>query len=370
MTKKKLAVITCASVAMLTGAIVLATSLQRQYEMEFRVGNQEYIVNGTVKQFDEETENLPLVDQWTGRLLMPLRCVMEEMGGSLRWDQEKQSTEISFKGNSIILKEGDKKASINGNSIVLDMAPKNINGCLYVTSDFISNNFGTEIEWQEDQNQIIIKTEAGSRPIVSTNLLEYDEISVDYAVEIPVITGLNDKNYEQSLNHSFMQNMMEEIQSFVTEAEAKKTTLQKGERYVWEGKVYVFERRNELISLMIDHQISDPLKGNRNDKQSFNIDLQSQKTVSLNDLFKNKKYKEALWKELEAMITTDPEEYKKLNTKEITGEEAFAIHNGNLVLFLKDSSGEYIRFQIPFANLKKYLKSDYVYLIAETKKES
>lgn len=368
MTKKKLVAITFASVAMLAGAFTMATFLKQDYEMQFSVGKDEYTVNGTVKKFDEKTENLPLIDKWTGRLMLPLRIVMEEIGGSLEWEDEFQSTLISYKGTNVEIKESDVKASINGNSIVMDIAPKNIKGCLYVTADFISNNFGTKIEWQEDMNQIIIKTESIARPIVNTNLIEFDELSADYAVQIPVITGLNDKNYEQSLNNTLLSQSMEEITDFVEKSKKNKANLKENERFVWNEKIYVFSRRSELISLISDSVKTEPSNINQNSKRSINIDLQSQKFLKMDDLFKNQKYKTILMKEIENIKQNDTEQYQNVKINEITGDETFALGEEEFVLFLETETGSYARFEIPYENLRKTLKGSYGYLIPRVKK--
>lgn len=358
MGRKKMAIITVASIGMLVGAIALAVSSKQDYQLEFGVGEQEYTVNGIIKEFDEKIENLPIIEEGTNKILMPLRIVIEEMGGALSWDKEHGSTQINYKNTEVVIVEGSNHASINGYSIVLNTAPKNINGCLYVDTDFISDNFNTDIEWMEEKNQINIKSEVMSKPIISGNKFDYNEGNIEYSINIPVITGLNDKNFEKQLNNSILEQKMEEIKQFVENAEKLKDD--KDAKSIWKLNAVVTYKNNELISIVFDQYKKMPDGKELNYKETINIDLQSQKIIGLGDMFKKKKFQNGLEKTINYQQQSD----EKLASEpvEIIGEELFFVKKGILVI-CKEIDNKQIEFEIPFIDLKKQLKGTFNFLI-------
>ncbi|MCI7657291.1 copper amine oxidase N-terminal domain-containing protein [Anaerotignum sp.] len=212
---KKLTVIVVAAAALVGGALSLSMYLTRQQELEMEVADQK----PQPPQAGDTTtladmENMPIYYDDEEVLLLPVRNVVEGLGGSVSWDREKKATEISFYGKKLLLNRGSKDAELNGYEITLDREVEAINGCLYVSSDVFSDYFATEVIWDSTQQLVTIKTGDNTKPVIAGRVLEGVDGERNYSAEIPVVVGLNDISYEKSLNDAFESFALEQLESF------------------------------------------------------------------------------------------------------------------------------------------------------------
>lgn len=212
---KKLTVIVVAAAALVGGALSLSMYLTRQQEVEMEVADekpQPPQAGDTTTLAD--MENMPIYYDDEEVLLLPVRNVVEGLGGSVAWDREKKATEISFYGKKLILNRGSRDAELNGYEITLDREVEAINGCLYVSSDVFSEYFATEVIWDSSQQLVTIKTGDNTKPVIAGRVLEGVDGERNYSAEIPVVVGLNDISYEKSLNDAFESFALEQLVSF------------------------------------------------------------------------------------------------------------------------------------------------------------
>lgn len=212
---KKLTVIVVAAAALVGGALSLSMYLTRQQELEMEVADQK----PQPPQAGDTTtladmENMPIYYYDDEVLLLPVRNVVEGLGGSVAWDREKKATEISFYGKKLVLNRGSRDAELNGYEITLDREVEAINGCLYVSSDVFSEYFATEVIWDSSQQLVTIKTGDNTKPVIAGRMLEGVDGERNYSAEIPVVVGLNDISYEKSLNDAFESFALEQLASF------------------------------------------------------------------------------------------------------------------------------------------------------------
>ena len=212
---KKLTVIVVAAAALVGGALSLSMYLTRQQELEMEVADQkpQPPQAGDTTTF-ADMENMPIYYDDDEVLLLPVRNVVEGLGGSVAWDREKKATEISFYGKKLILNRGSRDAELNGYEITLDREVEAINGCLYVSSDVFSEYFATEVIWDSSQQLVTIKTGDNTKPVIAGRVLEGVDGERNYSAEIPVVVGLNDISYEKSLNDAFESFALEQLASF------------------------------------------------------------------------------------------------------------------------------------------------------------
>ena len=212
---KKLTVIVVAAAALVGGALSLSMYLTRQQELEMEVADrkpQPPQAGDTTTLAD--MENMPIYYDDEEVLLLPVRNVVEGLGGSVAWDREKKATEISFYGKKLVLNRGSRDAELNGYEITLDREVEAINGCLYVSSDVFSEYFATEVIWDSSQQLVTIKTGDNTKPVIAGRMLEGVDGERNYSAEIPVVVGLNDISYEKSLNDAFESFALEQLASF------------------------------------------------------------------------------------------------------------------------------------------------------------
>lgn len=226
---KKLTVIVVAAAAMVTGAITLSMHLTKQQELEMEVTDQTEQTVQPPKAGDTTTwqdiENMPIYYDDTDVLMLPVRNVVEGLGGSVKWDAEKKATEISFYGKRLVLNRGSREAELNGYAITLEHEVEAINGCLYVTADAFSDYFATEVIWDSEQRLVTVKTGDNTKPVIAGRVLEGKEGERTFSAEIPVIVGLNDISYEKRLNEDLEAFAMEHLISFADVIAAEDETF-------------------------------------------------------------------------------------------------------------------------------------------------
>lgn len=278
MTLKKLTVIAIAAAVMITGAIGIAIRLTAPAEMEMKVTEHtepEELQNGASKTIDN-MENTPLYYDEEKRLLLPLRNVMEGLGATVAWNAEIRQAVVSYRGKKLAFIPGEEKAILNGYEVTLPKEAETINGCLYVDADVISAYFTDEVIWDHISRQITLKTKDHSIPLVAKNILRESVGNCVYEIEVPVITGLNDANFEKSLNEK----LFRELKAFVNEISAKENGAEEEHMKL---KQQIEFCTKDFLSLYWECE-QEAENGTVLLGLSQNINLREQKTVVLADL--------------------------------------------------------------------------------------
>ncbi len=270
MTIKKLTVIAAAGAVLLAGAIGLSMSLTSRNEVEMKVPEVPVVQeteNGS--KILGEMENIPLYYDETETLLLPLRNVMEGLGGSVKWNSETRLTEVSYRGRTLALTAGEEQALLNGYEVTLPEAAAVINGCLYADEKLISAYYTGDVDFNVDTRQVSLQTKDNSVPVVAVNRITGEQNGRGYAIEVPVIVGLNDSNYEKSLNQQLFADVEAAAAAFLAEEEA----------YFFELDVQAMLCTKDFISLYWEGA-----KDGSRVQLAQNIDLMGQKMVTLADM--------------------------------------------------------------------------------------
>jgi len=90
------------------------------------------------------------------RTLVPIRAVMEKMGGTVNWLPETNTTEIKFDGNRMQLVLDSTTAFYNGEAYKLDVPPQAINNRTLMPLRFVSEKFGFDVEWEAETRTVVI----------------------------------------------------------------------------------------------------------------------------------------------------------------------------------------------------------------------
>lgn len=220
MTIKKLTVIAAAGAALLAGAIGISMSLISPHEMEMEVSQTpveqgEAAANADGSKTLGDMENIPLYYDETEKLLLPLRNVMEGLGGSVTWNKDTKMTEVDYRGRTLALQAGNRQAVLNGYAVTLPEAAEIINGCLYVDETLISAYYTGEVDFHPETRQVTLQTKDNAVPVMAVNVLTGQKDDRSYEIEVPVIVGLNDSKYEKNLNESFLQDMQAYADAFM-----------------------------------------------------------------------------------------------------------------------------------------------------------
>src|SRR5579871_1884244 len=82
-----------------------------------------------------------------GRVLVPLRGVLEKMGATVDWMQDSQTVVASRGNTEIDLPIGSRTARINGHDVTLDVPAMTLGGRTMVPLRFVSQALGADVTW-------------------------------------------------------------------------------------------------------------------------------------------------------------------------------------------------------------------------------
>lgn len=99
------------------------------------------IVNGETVNFDMP----PVIIN--ERTLIPVRGLFEKLGAAIEWDGAAGMVKIVSNETTILLWADHQTASVNGQSMQMDVAPKIINDRMMIPVRFISESLGYQVGW-------------------------------------------------------------------------------------------------------------------------------------------------------------------------------------------------------------------------------
>lgn len=133
--------------------------------IELQVNNPTMTVDGQETAIDDNGTTPIILD---GRTILPVRAVVEAMGGSVSWDEASQTVTLSHEENEIKLTIGNLTAYIDGVAQMLDVPPSIINGRTMLPIRFIAESFGYQVGWEE-ATKIITITRDAAEDVIKDN---------------------------------------------------------------------------------------------------------------------------------------------------------------------------------------------------------
>ncbi|CEP67095.1 Cell wall hydrolase/autolysin, catalytic [Moorella glycerini] len=97
----------------------------------------------------------PYIDG-NGRTMVPLRFVMEYMGARVDWVEEEQGIVVNRGATTLKMWIGSRRASVNGQAILLDTTPVLKGNTTMVPVRFISQAFGGQVDWNATSQTVRI----------------------------------------------------------------------------------------------------------------------------------------------------------------------------------------------------------------------
>lgn len=102
------------------------------------------------------TPQAPVMIQ--GRVMLPMRSIFEALDASVKWNQKTQTVTAVKDGTTVILKINSKTATINKQTVKLDVPAKNLKGNTMVPVRFVSEALGQKIGWNSKSKTVTITT--------------------------------------------------------------------------------------------------------------------------------------------------------------------------------------------------------------------
>jgi hypothetical protein len=123
-----------------------------------QIDNPYITVNGVSTKIDAQGSK-PVIEE--GRTLVPIRTIIESLGGTVEWDATERKVTTTLSGHSIVLWIDNNTALVDGNKKViypdnLSVTPIIINSRTYLPLRFICENLGASVNWYDPTKTITI----------------------------------------------------------------------------------------------------------------------------------------------------------------------------------------------------------------------
>ena len=120
-----------------------------------QIGAKNFTVNGEKRTLD----SVPIIKN--GRTLLPIRAVVEALGGNVDWSFSDKKVTVSLGKNTIELWIGNPQAKVNGTTKWIDdtnhkVVPEIINGRTMLPLRFVAESLGSTVDWNGDTKTITI----------------------------------------------------------------------------------------------------------------------------------------------------------------------------------------------------------------------
>lgn len=139
--------------------IVVYQKPQQTNVITLQIGNEIMTVNGVSQEIDPGKGTKPVIKN--GRTLVPIRAIIEALGGTIDWNGTERKVTITLKDTTIELWIGKPQAKVNGVLKWIDetnhkVMPEIINGRTMLPLRFVTENLGADVDWDNATKTITI----------------------------------------------------------------------------------------------------------------------------------------------------------------------------------------------------------------------
>ncbi|MEA3312969.1 MAG: copper amine oxidase N-terminal domain-containing protein, partial [Caldisericota bacterium] len=123
--------------------------------------NPYMVVNGVSQEIDPGRGTKPVIIPEWERTVVPIRAIVEALGGTISWEGETRKITINFKGTTIELWIKNPEAEVNGVTKWIDennhaVMPIIINSRTMLPLRFVAESLGCTVGWDNDTRTITI----------------------------------------------------------------------------------------------------------------------------------------------------------------------------------------------------------------------
>jgi len=137
-----------------TSSGMLDTTAERGFIMMF-IGNTHMNVNNIWEGIDPPRNNTaPVIN--AGRTMVPIRAIVEAMGGTADWHAIGRRIDLRSHGNHVQMWLGQRNAQVNGATREMDIVPQIVNDRTLIPLRFVAEFLGAQVEWIGSQQMVVI----------------------------------------------------------------------------------------------------------------------------------------------------------------------------------------------------------------------
>ena len=141
--------------------------------LTLQIGNPQMTVDSESVNIDDGGTTPVIIDN---RTLLPVRAVVEAVGGTVEWDGDTRTTTLTYKSDVIKLTIDSNTAYLNDIAQTLDVTPVIINDRTMLPIRFIAESFKFTVNWDGDTQTVTITvptdTAASEATVVPTATTE------------------------------------------------------------------------------------------------------------------------------------------------------------------------------------------------------
>ncbi len=141
-----------------SGESALAASAEQILTLQ--IGNPQMTVDGESVNIDDSGTVPVIIDE---RTLLPVRAVVEAVGGTVEWDGDTRTTTLTYKSDVIKLTIDSTTAYLNDAAQTLDVTPVIINDRTMLPIRFIAESFKFTVDWNANTQTVTITVPADAQ---------------------------------------------------------------------------------------------------------------------------------------------------------------------------------------------------------------
>jgi hypothetical protein len=128
---------------------------------------------------------------YSDNVMVPVRPVLEHMGGEVHWNSATKTVTANVKGKEIELKIYEPVATVDGKYLDLQNAPVMVDGRTLIPMRFLVDAFGAQVNWSETDKMLSIDTDGAiaqedSAPAPSQPLTFYEGQTIPVVLDTPL----------------------------------------------------------------------------------------------------------------------------------------------------------------------------------------
>lgn len=126
-----------------------------------KIGSPIMSVNGIEQEIDLGRGTTPIIIPGWNRTIVPIRAIVESIGGVIDWDGTTRLVTITLKGKTVKLWVDNPIAEVNGTKVQIDpdnqyVKPVIINSRTFVPVRFVAENLGCTVQWDDKTRTVTI----------------------------------------------------------------------------------------------------------------------------------------------------------------------------------------------------------------------
>lgn len=160
--------------------------------IKLQIDNPNMTVNNETAEIDPGRETVPVIIN--DRTLLPVRSIIEAIGGTVGWEENTQTVMLNYKTDVIKLIINSKPAYFNDAENKLDAAPVIINERTMLPIRYIAESFKFTVDLEPETQTVTITVPQIDTPHITTDqdapvVYMTTKITPEALVEIPVAKG-------------------------------------------------------------------------------------------------------------------------------------------------------------------------------------